>query len=91
MSNFLLQGLDASSGQLEISERGEIVLSVNVSNFGEPAYSATLDLTVDGSLSYVGRSDDVSDVHCDVRTASTSEHQVVTCQLGNPYPSNRYT
>ena len=47
--------------------RGEVILEVSVSNFGEPAYSASLDVAVDGSFSYVGRSDDVSDIHCDVR------------------------
>ena len=65
---FTSKGLDESSGRLEVSDnRGEVILEVSVSNFGEPAYSASLDVAVDGSFSYVGRSDDVSDIHCDVR------------------------
>ena len=86
-ADLAIQGLDVSTGRLEISERGEVVLEVAVSNMGEPAYSASLEVIIDGSFSYVGRSDDVTDVHCDVTV--TAPRQALNCNLGNPYDSNR--
>lgn len=75
-----------ADGRLEIQYRQEIQLNVTVSNLnGEPAYSAELQVNIDPSFAYVGRSDDVSDIHCDFRGQSSS----LQCRLGNPYPSNR--
>ena len=43
-------------------------MNVSVSNTGgEPAYSAELQVNIDPTFAYVGRSDDVSDIHCDFR------------------------
>ena len=39
----------------------------------------------DPSFAYVGRSDDVTDIHCDFRGRGLG----VRCLLGNPYASNR--
>jgi integrin alpha 7 len=79
-------GFDSDQGRLEIQYRQEIQLNVSVSNLnGEPAYSAELQLNIDPSFAYVGRSDDVSDIHCDFRGRGLGVH----CRLGNPYASNR--
>ncbi len=79
-------GFDEANGMLEIQHRQEIQLNVSVSNLGgEPAYSAELHLNIDPSFAYVGRSDDVSDVHCDYQGRGRG----VLCRLGNPYASNR--
>ena len=79
-------GFNQSSGRLEIQYRQEILLNVSVSNQnGEPAYSAELQVNIDPSFNYVGRSDDVSDIHCDFRGRGLG----VRCKLGNPYASNR--
>ena len=61
-------GFDGSASSLEIQYRQEIQLNVSVSNTGgEPAYSAELQVNIDPAFAYVGRSDDVSDIHCDFR------------------------
>lgn len=78
-------GFEPVTKQLEIEYRQEIQLNVTVSNSGEPAYSAELQLNIDSSFAYVGRSDDVSDIHCDFRGRGLG----VFCRLGNPYASNR--
>ena len=78
-------GFDGLQNQLEIEYRQEIQLNVTVSNTGEPAYSAELQLNIDSSFAYVGRSDDVNDIHCDFRGRGKG----VFCRLGNPYASNR--
>jgi len=79
-------GFDGSASSLEIQYRQEIQLNVSVSNTGgEPAYSAELQVNIDPTFAYVGRSDDVSDIHCDFRGVGLG----VVCRLGNPYPSNR--
>ena len=79
-------GFDSTAQRLEIEYRQEILLSVNVSNTnGEPAYSAELQVNIDPAFAYVGRSDDVTDIHCDFRGRGLG----VRCKLGNPYPSNR--
>ena len=65
--------------------RQEILMNVTVSNTGEPAYSAELHVNIDPSFAYVGRSDDVTDIHCDFRGRGLG----VRCLLGNPYASNR--
>jgi len=46
------------AGQLEIREREEAVVKIYISNEGEPAYSAEMELKIDSAFSYVGRSDD---------------------------------
>lgn len=46
------------SGQLEIRDREEAVVKIFISNDGEPAYSAEMELKIDSAFSYVGRSDD---------------------------------
>lgn len=78
-------GFESVKNRLEIQYRQEIQLNVSVSNLGEPAYSAELQVNIDPSFAYVGRSDDVSDIHCDFRGRGLG----VGCKLGNPYASNR--
>lgn len=79
-------GYDSQKGLLEIRYRQEVQLNVTVSNLGgEPAYSAELQVDIDPAFAYVGRSDDVSDIHCDYRGRGKG----VRCKLGNPYASNR--
>jgi hypothetical protein len=60
-----ITGRNKETGKLEIRDREESVLRVTVTNEGEPAYSAELDLKIDPAFSYVGRSDETHDVHCD--------------------------
>ena len=55
-------------------------MNVTVSNTGEPAYFAWLNLNFSSVFSFVGRSDDVTDILCDL-VEDTSIH----CNLGNPY------
>ena len=79
-------GLDDLRGLLEIQYGQEIQLNISVSNLGgEPAYSAELQVNIDPAFTYKGRSDDVSDIHCDFRGRGLG----VWCRLGNPYASNR--
>ena len=78
-------GFDHSLQRLEVMYRQEILMNVTVSNTGEPAYSAELHVNIDPSFAYVGRSDDVTDIHCDFRGRGLG----VRCLLGNPYASNR--
>lgn len=54
--------------ELEIQDRQEIVLHVNVENTGEPAYAAVLLLHIDPSFTYVGRSDNQTDINCQLET-----------------------
>ena len=78
-------GFDRNLQRLDVMYRQEIVMNVTVSNTGEPAYSAELLINIDASFAYVGRSDDVTDIHCDFRGRGLG----VRCLLGNPYASNR--
>ena len=55
-------------------------MNVTVSNMGEPAYFAWLNLNFSSIFSFVGRADDVTDILCDL-IEDTSIH----CNLGNPY------
>ena len=77
-------GMDSKTGSLEISEGGDVVLNVTVSNPGEPAYSADMELIFDDAFSYVGRSDQFSDLHCDFIPKNK-----IKCNLGNPYDAKR--
>ena len=77
-------GMNTETGSLEISEGGDVVLNVTVSNPGEPAYSADMELIFDEAFSYVGRSDQFSDLHCDFVPKNR-----IRCNLGNPYDSKR--
>ena len=77
-------GMDMQTGALEISEGGDVVLNVTVSNPGEPAYSADMELIFDDAFSYVGRSDQFSDLHCDFIPKNK-----IKCNLGNPYDAKR--
>ena len=60
------QGTDqpAAVFELEIQDRQEIVLHVHVENTGEPAYAAVMLLHIDPSFTYVGRSDNQTDINC---------------------------
>merc|ERR1712223_503292 len=60
------------------------VLNVTVSNPGEPAYSADMEVVFDDAFSYVGRSDQFSDLHCDFIPKNK-----IRCNLGNPYDAKR--
>ena len=77
-------GMDTKIGSLEISEGGDVILNVTISNPGEPAYSADMELIFDDAFSYVGRSDQFSDLHCDFIPKNK-----IRCNLGNPYDAKR--
>ena len=47
--------------------------------------TSSYKVNIDPSFAYVGRSDDVTDIHCDFRGRGLG----VRCLLGNPYASNR--
>ena len=64
----------------ELGENREILMNVTVSNTGEPAYFAWLNLNFSSVFSFVGRADDVTDILCDL-VEDTSIH----CNLGNPF------
>jgi len=69
---------------LEVAERSEVLLSMPISNVeGEPAYAATATLFLDPAFSYIGRTDDASDILCEFMG------EKVVCQLGNPYAGGR--
>ena len=63
------------------------MVRVTVTNDGEPAYSAEMDLKIDPAFSYVGRSDDNQDIHCDY--SLNQRRGRIRCKLGNPYAQNR--
>ena len=90
----LLPGSRSSDAyEIEIQDRQEIVLNVLVENTGEPAYAAVLVLHIDPSFTYVGRSDNQTDINCQLETkAKGSDPEKVTmvkCDLGNPYNGQR--
>jgi integrin alpha 7 len=58
---------------LEIQDRQEVVLRVGVENTGEPAYAAVLLLHIDPSFTYVGRSDNQTDITCELVKKSKLE------------------
>ncbi len=60
-------GYDPASRRLEVSTRSEVVLTVSVSNTGEPAYAAEAELSIDPAFDYVGRSDNVTAVNCEFK------------------------
>ena len=60
---------------------------MTITNDGEPAYSAEMELKIDPAFSYVGRSDDYQDIHCDY--ALNHRRGRIRCKLGNPYAQNR--
>ena len=58
----------------ELGENREILMNVTVSNTGEPAYFAWLNLNFSSVFSFVGRADDVTDILCDL-VEDTSIHR----------------
>jgi hypothetical protein len=46
-----------------------------------------MELKIDPAFSYVGRSDDNQDIHCDYML--TLKRGRIRCKLGNPYAQNR--
>jgi hypothetical protein len=46
-----------------------------------------MELKIDPAFSYVGRSDETQDIHCDYML--TLRRGRIRCKLGNPYPQNR--
>ena len=58
----------AAAYELEIQDRQEIVLHVHVENTGEPAYAAVMLLHIDPSFTYVGRSDNQTDINCQLES-----------------------
>ena len=82
-----ISGRNRETGRLEIRDREEAVVRVTVTNEGEPAYSAEMDLKIDPAFSYVGRSDDNQDIHCDY--SLNQRRGRIRCKLGNPYAQNR--
>ena len=65
---------------LELGENKEILINVTVSNTGEPAYFAWLNLNFSRVFSFVGRADDVTDILCDL-----VDEISINCNLGNPF------
>lgn len=60
-----------------------IVVNVQVSNFGEPAYDAELNIEHTPSLSFVGRKiSDAEQVDCRPETGKSAK---VSCSLSNPF------
>ena len=71
---------DLTSTVLELGEDREILLNLTVSNTGDPAYFAWLHLNFSSVFSYVGRSDTVTDILCELQ-----EETSLRCNLGNPF------
>ena len=63
-----------------MGENREILLNVTISNTGEPAYFAWLNLNFSRVFSFVGRADDVTDILCDL-----ADEISINCNLGNPF------
>lgn len=75
------QGEDNLTGNvLELGEDREILVNLTVSNTGDPAYFAWVHLNFSSVFSYVGRSDSVTDILCDLQ-----EETSLRCNLGNPF------
>ena len=55
-------------------------MNVTVSNVGEPAYFAWINLNFSRVFSFVGRQDDVKDILCDL-----VDEVSINCNLGNPF------
>ncbi|KAK9719907.1 Integrin alpha [Popillia japonica] len=66
---------------LNLGEIEEIMLQVNVSNFGESAYETELYINHSKSLSYIAL-DKGGGIQC-----TTIQSTMVNCSLGNPLPS----
>ena len=71
---------DLSGNVLELGEEREILVNLTVSNTGDPAYFAWLHLNFSQVFSYVGRSDSVTDILCELQ-----EETSLRCNLGNPF------
>ena len=84
---------NANAYEIEIQDRQEIVLNVLVENTGEPAYAAVMALNIDPSFTYVGRSDNQTDINCQLETKgkgpAPEKVTMVKCNLGNPYNGQR--
>ena len=65
---------------LELGENREILMNVTISNTGEPAYFAWLNLNFSRVFSFVGRADEVTDILCDL-----ADKMSINCNLGNPF------
>ncbi len=73
---------DRSAGELEIQDRQEVVLRIRVKNTGEPAYAAVLTLHIDASFTYVGRSDNQTDINCQLvdQTSGDQPHDLASAR-----------
>ena len=71
---------DLSGNVLELGEEREILVNLTVSNTGDPAYFAWVHLNFSRVFSYVGRSDSVTDILCELQ-----EETSLRCNLGNPF------
>ncbi len=80
-----LSDMDEELRRLEIKDKHEVVVTALVQNEGESAYAAILELALDSSFSYVGRSDNVDGVSCEF----DSDAGKLRCRLGNPYDGGR--
>ena len=65
---------------LELGEDREILVNLTVSNTGDPAYFAWVHLNFSSVFSYIGRSDSVTDILCDLQEGTS-----LRCNLGNPF------
>ena len=77
------------SYEIEIQDRQEIVFHINVENSGEPAYAAVMLLDIDPSFTYVGRSDNHTDINCQLESkAKTAEYQDRHAHVGEGRTEN---
>ncbi|CAG7719954.1 unnamed protein product [Allacma fusca] len=76
---------EANNYQVILGLKQELVLTVNVQNFGEPAYEAMLYLSHPKSMSYIAAETQSASefIGCSPLPAS----DLVICPLGNPYKS----
>ncbi len=68
-------GFDPLTRRLEIATRSEVRLTLDVSNTGEPAYAAVLEVSIDPAFDYVGRSDNVTAISCEYKEREVSKQE----------------
>ena len=71
---------DLEGNVLELGEDREVLVNITLSNTGDPAYFAWLHLNFSSVFSYVGRSDSVTDILCELQQETS-----LRCNLGNPF------
>ncbi|TRY70313.1 hypothetical protein TCAL_06649 [Tigriopus californicus] len=72
---------------LSVSPMKELVLALDVSNRGEPAYETKIDFVVDEAFTFIGRADPHNDIQCSYREDQSSVH----CEVGGPLKQDNVT